>query len=162
MRTGSVAALLVSALLLATAALAQQKPAALSTQDYIEIQQLYARYNHAIDTGNAEGWADTFTADGTFNTTWKNRQGLVDFIHRWTGQMNGANRRHWNSNLVITPTADGASGTVYLMLLDVGAKPPSIASTMKYTDVLVKTPQGWRFRSREVKPDPPAAPAAKP
>jgi len=151
--------LTVSALILLFTAMmvAQQKNGSLTTQDYVDIQQLYARYNHAIDTGNAEAWADTFTPDGTFNTTWKNRDGLINFIHRWVDQMNGANRRHWNSNLVITPTAEGANGTVYLMLLDVGAKPPVIASTSKYTDVLVKTPQGWRFKSRVVKADPPPA-----
>jgi SnoaL-like domain len=148
--------LAVAALALALTAViaAQQKGGSLATQDYIDIQQLYARYNHAMDTGNAEAWADTFTPDGTFNTTWKNRQGLIDFIHQWVGQRNGANRRHWNSNLVITPSPDGATGTVYLMLLDVGAKPPVIASTSKYSDVLVKTAQGWRFKSRVVRPDP--------
>ncbi len=40
----------------------------LSAQDYFEIQQLYARYNNAIDSGDAEGWAATFTSDGVFNT----------------------------------------------------------------------------------------------
>ena len=28
----------------------------LSAQDYIEIQQLYAKYAHALDLGDAEGW----------------------------------------------------------------------------------------------------------
>jgi SnoaL-like domain len=160
MRTGLSIA--VACVLLWTASAFAQTNTTFTTQDYIDIQQLYARYNHAIDTGNAEAWADTFTPDGTFNTTNKNRDGLIDFIHRWVGQNNGANRRHWNSNLVITPTRDGAEGTVYLMLLDVGVKPPAIASTMKYTDVLVKTAQGWRFKSRVVRPDPPPPAPAKP
>ena len=36
---------------------AQHNQAKLTTQDYIDIQQLYARYNMAIDTGDGEGWA---------------------------------------------------------------------------------------------------------
>lgn len=151
--------LVLCALTWSSSALAQNT-STLSAQDYAEIQQLYARYNHAIDTGNAEAWAETFTPDGTFNTTNKGRDGLIAFIHRWVEQRDGANRRHWNSNILITPTPEGASGSAYLMLLDVGQKPPTIAGTSKYTDALVRTAHGWRFKSRVVRPDP--APAAAP
>ena len=135
----------------------------LTTQDYIDIEQLYATYNHAIDSGDGEAWAATFTPDGTFNTRFAGKDALVGFVKLWREKMNGANRRHWNSNLRITPSAEGANGTVMLMLLDVGTKPTSIASTGQYTDVLVKTPNGWRFKTRQVKGDaPPAAAPAKP
>jgi hypothetical protein len=136
--------------------------AELTTQDYIDIEQLYARYNHAIDSGDAEGWAATFTPEGSFNR-FTGHDALVGFIKQWREKMNGANRRHWNSNLLITPAADGASGVVLLMIVDVGTQPPSIVMTGQYTDSLVKTPQGWRFKSRQVKGDaPPAAAAPKP
>jgi hypothetical protein len=84
---------------------------ALTAMDYVDIQQLYARYNDAIDAGDAEAFANTFTADGAFNT-FKGRPALIDFMAQWTGRMNGANRRHWNTNLVITPSSDGANGSV--------------------------------------------------
>src|SRR5678810_1150067 len=41
----------------------------LTTQDYIDIEQNYAKYYHTIDAGDPEGWADTFTDDGNFNGT---------------------------------------------------------------------------------------------
>jgi hypothetical protein len=128
----------------------------LSTQDYIDIEQLYATYNHAIDSGDAQGWAGTFTADGTFNKFAGHEQ-LVGFIQQWKEKMNGANRRHWNTNLSIRPSADGASATVMLMLVDVSTK--SIVATGMYNDTLVKTASGWRFKSRATKMDaaPPAA-----
>ncbi len=135
-----------------------------ATQDYIDIEQLYAQYNHAIDGCDAEGWAATFTPDGTF-TRFTGREALVGFVKQWCEKMNGANRRHWNTNLRITPTQDGASGTVLLMLLDAGVRPASIVSTGTYTDTLVKTADGWRFKTRMIKGDAPpaaAAPAAKP
>ena len=136
--------------------------AELTTQDYIDIEQLYAQYNHAIDSGDAEGWAAMFTPQGSFNR-FTGHDALVGFIKQWREKMNGANRRHWNSNLRITPAADGASGVVLLMIVDVGTQPPSIVMTGQYTDSLVKTPHGWRFKSREVKGDaPPAAAAPKP
>lgn len=145
------------AVVLLLASFASAQAAELTTQDYIDIQQLYARYNHAIDSGDAEGWAATFTPDGVFNQRFAGREGLLGFMKQWKEKMNGANRRHWNSNLLITPAAEGANGKVMLMLLDVGTKPPSIVMTGQYTDVLVKTAEGWRFKSRDVKND--AAPA---
>lgn len=131
-----------------------------TAQDYIEIEQLYARYNDAIDTGNADAWVGTFVADGVFNT-FKGQEGLRTFVEQYKGKMNGTRWRHWNTNLRITPTASGASGAVYLMLIDVSAKPPAISSAAQYTDELVKTPQGWRFKSRATRPDT-APPPPKP
>ena len=132
----------------------------LSTQDYIDIEQLYSTYNHAIDSGDGEAWAATFTPDGAFNKFTGHDQ-LVGFIQQWKEKMNGGNRRHWNTNLRIVPSKDGASASVFLMLLDVTTKPPSIVATGMYNDTLVKTATGWRFKTRQTKMDtPPAAPAA--
>src|SRR5215467_3408266 len=133
---------------------AQQSPAKLTTQDYNDIQQLYARYNLAIDTGNGEAWAATFTPDGVFNNTNKGHDALVQFIKDWREKRDGANRRHLNSNMVLTPTSDGAKGAIYLLLLNVGVRPATIATTGIYEDVLLRTPQGWRFKSRVVHADP--------
>jgi SnoaL-like domain len=132
----------------------------LSAQDYFEIQQLYARYNIAIDNGDAEGWAATFTADGVFNTS-VGHDALVNFVKTWREKLGGATRKHWNNNLLITGNSKEASGNVYLMLVDISTKPPSILATASYTDSLVKTKDGWRFTKRTTKGDsPPAAPSA--
>src|SRR5215470_6263564 len=131
-----------------------QKAPALTTQDYNDIQQLYARYNLAIDGGNGEAWAATFTPDGVFNTTNKGHDALVQFIKDWREKRDGANRRHLNSNMVLTPTPDGANGSIYLLLLNVGVRPATIATTGIYEDGLLRTPQGWRFKSRIVHADP--------
>ena len=132
----------------------------LSAQDYFEIQQLYAQYNNAIDGGDAEGWAATFTRDGVFNT-FVGHDALVNFVKTWREKLGGATRKHWNNNLQITGNSKEASGSVYLMLVDFGTKPPSILATATYTDSLVKTKDGWRFTKRTTKGDsPPAAPSA--
>ena len=91
----------------------------LSTQDYIDIEQLYSTYNHAIDSGDGEAWAATFTPDGTFNKFAGHDQ-LVGFIQQWKEKMSGGNRRHWNTNLRIVPSKDGASASVFLMLVGGG------------------------------------------
>jgi len=129
----------------------------LSAQDYFEIQQLYARYNIAIDNGDAEGWAATFTPDGAFNTM-VGHEALVGFVKMWREKLNGATRKHWNNNLQITGDSKDASAFVYLMLLDFSTKPATILTTGTYTDTLTKTKDGWRFTKRITKGD--VAPAA--
>ena len=136
----------------------------MTAQDYFEIQQLYAKYNHAIDSGNGEAYADTFTPDGVFNGN-TGRDALVKFVNEtWVGRMNGATRQHWNTNLMITGDSKQAKGSVYLMLVDLSTKPVSVMAMAMYDDELVKTPQGWRFTKRATKRvgPPPAAPAAAP
>ncbi len=163
MRKRAVLGALVAALAVGSVSLVfAQRKGGLTGDDYIEIQQLYARYNNAIDSGDAEGYAATFVPDGVFNT-FNGHDALVGFIHNWREKMGGANRRHWNTNLTITPTPEGASGSVYLLLVDVGVRPPAIQAAAKYEDQLVKTADGWRFKKRVTKGEgPPPAPAAAP
>jgi hypothetical protein len=133
----------------------------LTPQDMAEIQTLYAKYNQVLDAGKAEAWADTFTPDGVFNKTNVGRDALITFAKGFYDQ-GGGKRRHWNTNLVLTGTAEGADGSVYLMLWDVGQRPASIIVTGIYEDKLVKTKDGWRFKTRLVNPDAPRPAAAAP
>src|SRR6266704_898032 len=90
----------------------------LTADDYIEIQQLYANYAHALDHGEGERFAATFVLDGEFtggrgpgrgsevrNPT-KGKDALLKM-----GSRGGS--RHFNANLVITPTPEGAKASVY-------------------------------------------------
>lgn len=154
--------LLFAAILLSgTWAIPAQASSALSAQDYFEIQQLYAHYNIAIDNGDAEGYAATFIPNGVFNT-FAGHDALVGFVKTWRERLGGAARKHWNTNLEIIGNSKEATGSVYLMLLDISTKPASIAATATYADTLVKTKAGWRFATRTTKGDsaPPAAPTA--
>ena len=130
----------------ATWASAQQarRAGSLTFEDYLQIQQLYSRYYHAIDAADAEGWAGTFTPDGVFNDI-KGHDALAAWIQRA-----GPNRplRHLHSNLTLTPSPEGVSGSVYVVQIDKTAKPLTVASYSRYDDTLVKTPQGWRFKTR--------------
>jgi len=132
----------------------------LTADDYIEIQQLYARYNNAIDSGDAEGYAGTFIPEGVFNN-FNGHDALVGFINDWRDKMKGTNSRHWNTNLTINPSPEGAAGSVYLLLVNVSVRPPAIVAAAKYDDQLVKTPQGWRFKKRVTKSEGPPPSAEK-
>ena len=130
---------------------AQKGAGKLTSDDLVEIQQLYAKYNWTLDAGDAEGYASTFTPDGVFNNN-VGHDAIVKFANTFhTGV--GSHLKHWNTNLMILPTADGASGQVYLVLVDFGTKPASIFTSAAYADELVKTAQGWRFKKRATKTD---------
>ena len=137
---------------------AQAGSKTLTAQDFVDIQQLYARYNWTLDAGDAEGYASTFTPDGVFNNN-VGHDAIVKFANTFHAGL-GAHVHHWNTNLMIVPTAEGASGAVYLVLVDFATKPASIATSATYADELVKTAQGWRFKKRATKGD--VAPPAKP
>ena len=123
----------------------QQGAPALTVQEYQEIEQLYARYYHAIDGGNADAWAATFTADGAFNQL-SGQQALKDFITNGTAK--GTPMRHWTSNLQLTPVAGGIEGKVYVIQFNIKQTPITAATYSRYDDLIVKTSDGWRFKQR--------------
>jgi len=156
----TVLAFAVTLTIVASAGLFAQGGGKLTTDDLVEIQQLYAKYNWTLDSGDSQGYAATFTPDGVFNNN-NGHDAIVKFADGFHAGL-GAHVKHWNTNLMITPSPTGASGQVYLVLVDYATKPPSIFTSAAYTDELVKTAQGWRFKKRQTKGDvaPPAA--AKP
>ncbi len=126
------------------------KTLTLSAQDYVDIQQLAAAYSHALDTGDDNGYAyaNLFTPDATAFDRWIGRERIAE-IPRWNPH--GPDYvRHFAMNHLIEPTADGAIGKQYVVVLDIQrpGRPTSIFLGGQYQDVYVKTPQGWRFKSR--------------
>jgi hypothetical protein len=128
---------------------------ALTAEDYIEIQQLIVKYPYALDTGSNNGfdYADLFTADAEFiRPLTKGRDNLAKLA---LDQPHGPNYvRHYITNHVIEPTADGAIGKEYLVVLDIGeaGKPSSIFVGGHYEDIYAKTDAGWKFKRREFIP----------
>ena len=51
------------------------------------------------------------------------------------------------TNLVVTPSAGGATGRLYLLQMDIKG-PGTIERHGGYEDVYVKTKDGWRIKSR--------------
>ncbi len=127
-------------------------PSKLTPQDYIEIQQLVASYAYALDTGADNGYmyADLFTPDGVvFNNT-TGREKIAALAR---SQPHGPEYvRHFLTNVVIQPSPEGATGKQYLVVIDIGenGKPSSIFLGGHYEDVYAKTPNGWRFKSRNL------------
>jgi hypothetical protein len=129
----------------------QTPPGTLTAQDYIEIQQLVARYPYALDQNPDDGqsYANLFTPDAVFRQPrTEGRQNLATMASR---APHGAKyTRHFLANHVIEATADGAVGKQYLVAVDIGesGQPSSIFLGGHYEDVYAKTAEGWRFKTR--------------
>lgn len=126
---------------------------ALATDDTIEILQLYARYNTAIDSGDAPAFGACFTPDGVFD----NGMGVIEgpeaiaaFATQTHQGMPGL--RHNATNIVVDETDDGARGSAFLIgyLVDGGYK---VIVTGRYEDRLARTDEGWRFTKRVFRAD---------
>lgn len=124
----------------------------LSAADRLEILELAARYNHAIDHRRGEEWADVFTADGQLITDGTvraaGREGLLEHIRR--AQASGQKVRHWICNAVISGDGNLAHLKMYVLayVFTDGNITPTIMG--QYDDDLVREGGRWKFRTRRV------------
>lgn len=125
----------------------------LSSNDLVEINHLYARYNTAIDTGDADGFAACFVPDGHFDSGMsviEGQEGIAGFAAQTHSAMPGM--RHNATNIVIDGDSSNATGSAFLIgyLVDGGYK---VIVTGRYLDELTKTGEGWRFTKRVFRAD---------
>ena len=165
-----------------TAEQAGGAPQELTALDYFQIQQLVAKYSKFIDScsNNGYDYADLFTPDGAFRAERNGKVSAGSVGREKLAEVSGGGSRgcknvgwirqgirHIYVNHIITPTAEGATGTVDMMMIGIGGDPNKIEHDGFYEDTYVKTAQGWRFKERihhvqqaGNQPAQPAAPAA--
>jgi hypothetical protein len=131
------------------------KGATLTPMDYIEIQQLVARYAMALDTGAENGYmyADLFTPDGVFlpnNGGVVGREKLAALARGHMKEQGPLYVRDYTSNHIIEPSPEGATGRLYLVAMGIGdrGQPSGVLHGGHYEDVYVRTTDGWRIKSR--------------
>ena len=128
----------------------------LSPQDYAEIQHLTARLNQGADTHNSDMWVSLWTPDGVWTGTdgraYVGHPGLAEYRRARRAELAGrTDIRHWTNSLVLAPTADGATGRLYYMMMNVSTSPPTAVSAGHYEDVFAKTADGWRIKRRTIR-----------
>jgi hypothetical protein len=144
-----------------------QVNATLTDQDRAEIQALVAHYTRALNSCAAEEYADLFaTPGGYFGSSTRGevreRQGLIGLVRSEArcqspagtaptiGRAGGPspNPRPTASRPapIIEAAPEGAKGMI-----------PTGGGGGHYDDMYVRTPAGWRFKSRNVISDPEAA-----
>jgi hypothetical protein len=132
--------------------------------DRLEIQALYARQSHLIDSGDFAGWAGTFTSSGVFESATYNRvargtEELVEFGRNSSADAvaQGHQIRHLVSTIdIVAASPTTASARAYLMFVYITADSATIERSLLVEDELVKESDGWRFTSRRTARDPQA------
>src|SRR5437764_7539276 len=105
---------------------------------------------------DGSNYASMFTPDGDFNNNNRENNPRVGraaqklAIHNQQGGWvrDGRSVRHTTTNIVITPTEDGARGSAYLLIFNITAVPPFVEDGGIYDDWIVRTTEGWRFKKR--------------
>ena len=130
---------------------ANAQTGALTGEDYAEIQRLYYMYNYAFDSSDGEAYAAVFTEDGEFVVGGGQTLNGREEIAGLPGGRGEVRERpkifHLTTNVIIEPAPDGATGSAYVILIDLAAE-NVISGGGVYEDVIVKTSEGWRFKKR--------------
>jgi hypothetical protein len=147
------------------APLSAQEPT-LTTQDYIDIEQLNARYAFAIDEcrNNGSNYSRLYTEDGTFAVAdkWGEPGRVFATGHeqlaaaagggpdgcRDPKTLMGYGISHVVVDQVIEPRPGGAYGRNKLIAMSIGGDPSKNEVQGGYEDFYVKGPEGWRFKTR--------------
>mgnify|MGYP001334061178 CR=1 FL=1 len=123
----------------------------LTGADIAEIERLYARYNQGLDFQDEELYLSAWADDAVFTTgggeVWKGREGLRARFRQRPGA-EGRTISHNNTSILVTGTAEGAKGRGYWIVIDTSANPPRISGHGHYFDTFVRTPNGWRIKTR--------------
>jgi hypothetical protein len=123
-----------------------------------QITTLLTAYNIAIDSGDVEGFLDTFAPDGIFDGVHGRFEGQVrlrEFINRYWADDEFARLRgaqHWINNLQISVHDDIAICYCYGTVLSSGTSGNQVMGTWHYNDQLIRIDGRWKFAVRYVRP----------
>lgn len=122
-----------------------------------EVHEVLARQAHLIDSGDAEGWADTYLPDGVFDSPTYGapvvgRVALEEFARRV--HTNSPRLRHVLTNVCLAQEpADEHCHTLGTLLIvtatDEGTRVDRVTTVR---DHLVRREGGWRMARRTVVP----------
>jgi uncharacterized protein (TIGR02246 family) len=135
---------------------------AMSALDRLEVMELMARYQHCIDAGDADAYADNFVPDGLIEApggTYRGREAIRGMIHDMVrrGRLAGEPPvvRHFNSMPFIFD-ADGqrCKARTYMLTFGHDDAGDLIADThWTYVDDIVKYEGKWLFERRRFQID---------
>ncbi len=130
-----------------------------SAQDYVEILNLYSRYNLCSDAGDGDGYADCFSSTGKLDVvtpgpsvSLTGRENFVAFKTREAGGRKHIYRRHWNGSIHLEQVDDKTViGRCYFLAYNgTPGQLPAIADSGVYKDRIVKEGGSWKFEHRHL------------
>lgn len=127
-------------------------------EDRFQIQELIARYNQSLDSGDYPTWVDCWTDDAVLDGIGKLLHGkaaIKAFADRYDentrSKLNGL--KHYTVNVLSTIDRDSAKSSSYLQLLKTTEKGVVIIFTGRYEDELRRVNGVWKFSRRKLHQD---------
>lgn len=130
-----------------------------------QLTDVYARYTHAFDEGDADAVAALFTRDGEFVRRGadpvQGREALAAMVRAAAAR--GAGTRHLVSGVLVAPGPEDATGpgtargTAYVQVVAVGDDALRLIALGRYEDEFAVEDGAWRIRSRVFEAFTPAA-----
>jgi ketosteroid isomerase-like protein len=129
----------------------------ITIDDKINIHELIAKYNLAIDNKNIDEWTNTWADDGIWTTTFGEAKGkteLKNMVNQITNEF-ASGKRHVSTNIVIEDASSSNNGSIanaksYLTVID-SQNTPEVVATGVYSDTLRKDGSGkWKFFQRQL------------
>ncbi len=129
----------------------------LTAEDTLAIHELLARYCHGMDAARADLVIELFTGDAEMHTQVGNSSGKAQ-IKAWIDERLAQRDPefqvgHFLLNPLVFPSSESEARVRSMLLytkqsLDFSA-PCELVATGIYEDVVVKTAEGWKFKSRK-------------
>jgi len=129
----------------------QRTDGATAPEDRDAIRELLHLYCFCMDEGRFAELGTLFADDGEWIAPYRHAQGPTAITAWLTGSVPSSPRRmHYVMNSIIRLAGDTAEAkSNYLVMVEGTDGPvPSVCGT--YADQLVRQPDGWRFRRREL------------
>jgi 3-phenylpropionate/cinnamic acid dioxygenase small subunit len=135
----------------------------ITSEDYMKIQNLAFRYALTTDNADVDGFMNCWVSASAFGgyesgpfgsmKTWEE---LRDFEAHHVGEGGMADgKRHQITNLLIEPVSETEVHVTHDLLVVETANIPSIIASGRYDkNLVVKTEDGWKFKSRTLTVDP--------
>jgi hypothetical protein len=140
---------------------AQQRKAAVTTDDFVEIERLLWNNHMGYDFAakdNGDLWTSTFVSDADlFNgtTSFHGEKEIRQFALSPTNLDPKRRFRHWTSTFQVTPNEEGALLTAFFFaVMNNGPNGAMLLGpTGRYESQVVRTKQGWKLKRHVVHPE---------
>jgi uncharacterized protein (TIGR02246 family) len=131
---------------------------ALNAADRLDIMQVGASFDNALDAEDAAKFVSVFTGDGVLAGFWGKSNGPAQIEQAFHFMLRtfAKNRRHCVSNQEIEVTGDSASMFSYLTVHD--QKTNTSIGTANFRDELIRDQGSWKFTRRTLNADPNVTP----
>ncbi len=131
-----------------------------SSDDYAAIANMIGAYQHLVDSGDEDGYADLFTEDGAFigmpeevgpPDSFRGREGLKRIPRLTMAAYGGKFRHHVGSLTVSYGETQDAAVARYYVLAATWLQGPKIEQVVLVTTQLVRTADGWKIKTNTMR-----------